>query len=51
MQIVETFQNRLKEAMRIRDIKQVELVEKTGLDKTLINNYTKRFNNRYFSSI
>ena len=30
MQIVETFQNRLKEAMRLRDIKQVDLVEKTG---------------------
>ena len=39
MQIVETFQNRLKKAMNIRNIKQIELVEKTGLDKTLINKY------------
>lgn len=45
MQIVETFQNRLKEAMRIRDIKQVELVEKTGLDKTLINKYLSGISN------
>ena len=36
MQIVETFQNRLKEAMRIRDIKQVELVEKTGHSTVMI---------------
>lgn len=39
MQLVDTFQNRLKEAMKIRNIKQVDLVEKTGLDKTLINKY------------
>lgn len=39
MQIVDTFQNRLKSAMDIRNIKQVELVEKTKLDKTLINKY------------
>jgi repressor LexA len=45
MQIVETFQNRLKEAMRLRDIKQVDLVEKTGLDKTLINKYLSGISN------
>lgn len=39
MQIVDTFQNRLKTAMKIRNIKQVDLVEKTKLDKTLINKY------------
>ena len=39
MQLVDTFQNRLKKAMEIRGIKQVDLVEKTGLDKTLINKY------------
>lgn len=37
MQIVETFQNRLKMAMDIRNIKQVELVERGKIDKTLIN--------------
>ena len=45
MQIVETFQNRLKEAMEMRNIKQVELVEKTGLDKTLINKYLSGISN------
>ena len=39
MQIIDTFQNRLKKAMEIRNIKQVDLVEKTSLDKTLINKY------------
>lgn len=39
MQIVDTFQNRLKKIMEIRNIKQVDLVEKTKLDKTLINKY------------
>lgn len=39
MQIVDTFQNRLKTAMSLRNIKQVDLVEKTNLDKTLINKY------------
>ena len=39
MQIIDTFQNRLKQAMEIRNIKQVDLVEKTKLDKTLINKY------------
>ena len=45
MQIVETFQNRLKEAMQLRNIKQVDLVEKTGLDKTLINKYLSGISN------
>lgn len=39
MQIVDTFQNRLKKAMDIKNLKQVDLVNKTGLDKTLINKY------------
>lgn len=39
MQIVDTFQNRLKKAMLYRNIKQVDLVEKTKLDQTLINKY------------
>lgn len=39
MQIIDTFQNRLKKAMEIRNMKQVDLVEKTKLDKTLINKY------------
>lgn len=39
MQIIDTFQNRLKEAMKIRNLKQVDLVNKTNLDKTLINKY------------
>lgn len=45
MQIIETFQNRLKKAMDIRNIKQIELVEKTGLDKTLINKYLAGISN------
>lgn len=45
MQIIETFQNRLNKAMQIRNIKQVELVEKTGLDKTLINKYLSGISN------
>lgn len=39
MQIIDTFQNRLKKAMNIRNLKQVDLVNKTGIDKTLINKY------------
>lgn len=39
MNLVDTFQNRLKYAMSIRNMKQVDLVEKSGLDKTLINKY------------
>lgn len=45
MEIVDTFQNRLKTAMNIRNIKQVELVEKTKLDKTLINKYLSGVSN------
>ncbi len=39
MQIVDTFGHRLQQAMNIRNLKQVDLVNKTGLDKTLINKY------------
>lgn len=39
MQVVDTFQNRLKKSMDIRNLKQVDLVHKTNLDKTLINKY------------
>lgn len=39
MQIVDSFKNRLKLAMDMQGIKQVDLVEKTKLDKTLINKY------------
>lgn len=39
MKIIDSFQNRLKQAMELRNIKQVDLVEKTNLDKTLINKY------------
>lgn len=42
MEIVESFQNRLKKAMEIRNVKQVDLVEKTKIDKTLINKYLAR---------
>nr|DAY69537.1 MAG TPA: Repressor protein CI [Caudoviricetes sp.] len=45
MQIVDSFQNRLKEAMDYRNIKQVDLVEKTKLDKTLINKYLSGVSN------
>ena len=39
MQTVDTFQSRLKKAMDFNNMKQVDLVNKTGLDKTLINKY------------
>ncbi len=39
MKPIDTFQNRLQKAMDIRDMRQVDLVNKTGLDKTLINKY------------
>lgn len=45
MQIVDSFQNRLKKAMEINNIKQVDLVQKTGLDKTLINKYLSGVSN------
>lgn len=45
MKVIDTFQNRLKKAMEINGIKQVELVEKTKLDKTLINKYLSGVSN------
>jgi len=39
MKLVDTFNNRLQKALDFRNMKQVDLVEKTGLDKTLINKY------------
>lgn len=39
MTIIETFANRLQKAMNYANMKQVDLVNKTGLDKTLINKY------------
>lgn len=36
---LETFSVRLKKAMTLRNYKQVDVVEKTGLDKSLISNY------------
>lgn len=40
---METYErkNRLAEALAIRGLKQVELVEKTGLSKSAINNWVK----------
>lgn len=37
--LVDTFSNRLKTAIRIRNIKPVELSEKTGIDKSKISSY------------
>lgn len=37
--IIDTFANRLKQAMHLRNIKQVELSTKTNIDKSLISNY------------
>ena len=45
MKPIDTFQNRLKKAMNLRNIKQVELVEKTKIDKTLINKYLAGISN------
>ncbi len=39
MKPIETFQNRLSVALRIRDIKPVELHEKTGISESLISKY------------
>ena len=39
MKPIDSFQNRLQKIMTIRNMKQVELVEKTKIDKTLINKY------------
>lgn len=38
-EIVDTFANRLNEALRIRNIKPIELAEKTGIDKSKISSY------------
>jgi transcriptional regulator with XRE-family HTH domain len=35
----DSFQNRLNEAMRIRNMKQVDLVERTNLTKSAISQY------------
>ncbi len=37
----DTFANRLKEILKIRNMKQVELCEKTKLSSGLINKYLK----------
>lgn len=37
----DTFANRLKKAMEINKFKQIDLVNKTKIDKTLINKYLK----------
>lgn len=37
--IIDTFANRLQLAMQYNNMKQVDLVEKTNLDKSLISNY------------
>lgn len=39
IELVDTFSNRLNTAMRIRNIKPVELSEKTGIDKSKISSY------------
>lgn len=39
MKIVDTFSNRLQKALNYSNMRQVDLVEKTKLDKTLINKY------------
>lgn len=39
MEIIEQFKDRLKRALELRKMRQVDLVQRTGLDKTLINKY------------
>lgn len=39
MKLVDSFSNRLQKALNYSNMRQVDLVEKTGLDKTLINKY------------
>lgn len=39
MNLIDTFSNRLQKALNLSNMKQVDLVERTGLDKTLINKY------------
>lgn len=36
---IDSFANRLKKAMEINNMKQIDLVNKTKIDKTLINKY------------
>ena len=45
MKPIDTFQNRLQKAMNIRNMKQVDLVEKTSLDKTLLSKYLSGISN------
>ena len=39
MKPIETFQNRLEKALRVRNMKPVELHEKTGISESLISKY------------
>ena len=39
--VVDTFANRLQKAMNLKNMKQVDLVKKTNIDKSLISNYLK----------
>lgn len=39
--VVDAFANRLQKAMNLKNMKQVDLVEKTNIDKSLISNYLK----------
>lgn len=39
--VIDTFSNRLQKAMNLKNMKQVDLVEKTNIDKSLISNYLK----------
>lgn len=39
--VIDTFANRLQKAMNLKNMKQVDLVEKTNIDKSLISNYLK----------
>lgn len=39
MKTIDTFQNRLEKALRIRNIKPVELHEKTGISESLLSKY------------
>lgn len=43
--LVDTFQHRLKQAMEDAGLKQVDLVKKTNLDKSLINKYLSGISN------
>lgn len=45
MKPIDTFQNRLQKALNDRNMKQIDLVEKTGIDKTLINKYLSGISN------